>query len=240
MDFFVYFCSMKTAFFTGRMKMADIIAANYSLILVMPRLGIPLGFGEKSLFEVCRQHGLPADFVLLICNVHTFDGFEVDDAMLQSTDLTLLVPYLQTSHRYYLNERLPHIGRHLSRVADGAGERYSTLLNTFFSDYRNEVCDHFLSEEQEIFPYLQQLQQGNTVVRPVARHFVDNHSDIVDKLADLTQIVYKYIPGDRMTEELNELVFGILQLSADLEKHALIEEKILLPYVAQLERRLQR
>ena len=33
------------------------------------------------------------------------------------------------------------------------------------------------------------------------------------------------------------MVFAIMQLSADLEKHALIEERILLPYVELLERR---
>ena len=37
-----------------------------------------------------------------------------------------------------------------------------------------------------------------------------------------------------MTEELNELVFGIMQLSSDLEKHAILEEKVLIPYMNQI------
>ena len=44
----------------------------------------------------------------------------------------------------------------------------------------------------------------------------------------------KYVPGDSLTEELNELVFGIMQLSSDLEKHALLEEKLLIPYIGQM------
>ena len=40
--------------------------------------------------------------------------------------------------------------------------------------------------------------------------------------------------GDSMTEELNELVFGIMQLSSDLEKHAILEEKVLIPYMNQI------
>ena len=70
----------------------------------------------------------------------------------------------------------------------------------------------------------------------MSEHFADNHSDMVEKLQDLTQIVYKYLPGSAMTEELNELVFGIMQLSSDLQKHARLEEKILIPYIHQLER----
>ena len=60
--------SMNNSFFTKRMKMADVIAANHNLILVMPRLGIPLGFGEQSVQEVCDHYKMPVDFVLLIFN----------------------------------------------------------------------------------------------------------------------------------------------------------------------------
>ena len=61
----------------------------------------------------------------------------------------------------------------------------------------------------------------------------------MDKLNDLTQIVYKYLPGNVLPEETMEVVFDILQLAADIQKHALIEDKILTPYVDWLERRLK-
>ena len=218
------------------MKMADVVAANHTLILAMPRFGISLGFGERSVQEICEQYGLPVDFVLLIFNVYTFDDYLPDGDDLERTDFNPLVPYLEASHRYYLQERLPHIERHLLHVAGSAGERYGRVLKSFFEDYRKEVVEHFESEEREVFPYLQRLRRGEKVERPVSEHFADNHSDLVDKLGDLTQILYKYIPGDNFAEELNELVFAIMQLSADLEKHAVIEEKILLPYIMQLER----
>ena len=218
------------------MKIADVVAANHTLILAMPRFGISLGFGERSVQEICEQYGLPVDFVLLIFNVYTFDDYLPDGDDLERTDFSPLVPYLEASHRYYLQERLPHIERHLLHVAGSAGERYGRVLKSFFEDYRKEVVEHFESEEREVFPYLQRLRRGEQVERPVSEHFADNHSDLVDKLGDLTQILYKYIPGDNFAEELNELVFAIMQLSADLEKHAVIEEKILLPYIMQLER----
>ena len=99
------------------------------------------------------------------------------------------------------------------------------------------MSDHFECEEREVFPYMQSLLAGGAERRRVSDLFTSKHSDLVDRLSDLTQIVYKYIPGDCMIEELNELVFAIIQLSEDLKKHALIEEKILLPYLSQLERR---
>ena len=112
---------MKNSFFTARMKLSDVVAANHTLILVLPRLGIPLGFGELSVQEVCSRYGLPVDFVLLVFNVYTFDDYLPDEDDLQRTDFSLLVPYLKASHRYYLDERLPHIERHLVHVAGHAG-----------------------------------------------------------------------------------------------------------------------
>lgn len=217
--------------------MADVVAANHTLILAMPRFGIALGFGERSVQEICAQYGLPVDFVLMVFNVYTFDDYLPDEEELMQTDFSPLVPYLEASHRYYLNERLPHIERHLLHVAGSAGERYGAILKSFFEDYRKEVVEHFESEERDVFPYLQGLMNGCGTERPMSEHFADNHTDLVDKLSDLTQILYKYIPCEGFAEELNELVFAILQLSADLEKHAVIEEKILLPYIYQLERR---
>ena len=101
--------------FTTHTKMADIVTANHSLLLVMPRLGIRLGFGEQSVKEVCDRYNLDVDFVLLIFNVYTFEGYLPAPDILASTNLKPLVPYLQSSHHYYLSERLPHIKRHLHK-----------------------------------------------------------------------------------------------------------------------------
>ena len=232
---------MKHQLFSPHMKMADVVAANHSLLLVLPRLGIRLGFGEQSLQEVCHRYQLDVDFVLLIFNVYTFDNYLPAADTLATTNLQPLVPYLQSSHHYYLTERLPHIKRHLLNVAGSAGDRYGTILRHFFADYEKEVQDHFAFEEHHIFPLLQAAEAADTSSHARAKqsilqssHFAHNHSDLVDRLSDLSSIVLKYVPGECHTEELNELVFGILQLSSDLEKHALLEEKLLLPYIRQI------
>ena len=49
---------MKHLLFTERMKMADLVHANYRLLYVLPRFGIQLGFGDKSIEEICRAHNL--------------------------------------------------------------------------------------------------------------------------------------------------------------------------------------
>jgi regulator of cell morphogenesis and NO signaling len=228
---------MGKVYFTEKMKLADIISANHNLILMLPRFGIPLGFGDKSVSAVCRQNRVPTDFFLLVCNVYTFDNYIPENENIISINMELLIPYLLASHRYYLHERIPHIAKHLRLIAESAGAKYESLLKDFFDEYRNEVSEHFKYEEETVFPYIESLKKNRVEKIYRIKDFKEAHSNIEDKLNDLIQIVFKYLPGNMEPYESIELVFDIMQLSSDLNKHALIEEKILVSYVKLLEKK---
>lgn len=226
---------MKHTLFTGRMKMADMIASNYSLILMLPRFGIPLGFGDKSVHEVCRERGVDEFFFLTVCNIYTFDDYRPDSDEVARIDRRLVAEHLKASHRYYIDERLPHMQHHLDHLADSAGsgtaigERTAAILKKYFADYCREVRDHVRREERHLDTMLEAARAGAPDDRSVGERYQRSHDNIKDKLNDLTQIIYKYVPGERLNEEMMELVFDILQLSRDLEKHAEIEELLLTP-----------
>ncbi|MBQ6741715.1 MAG: LuxR family transcriptional regulator [Bacteroidales bacterium] len=212
---------MNRTLFTGRMKMADMIASNYDLILMLPRFGIPLGFGEKTVKEVCRDNNVDDHFFLTVCNIYTFDDFRPDDEELSRIDNRLVAEHLSASHRYYLEERLPHLQHHLDHITENAGHS-GEILRKYYADYCREVREHVRREEKNLG---QMMEEG----AQVTEHYLKSHDNIRDKLNDLTQIIYKYLPGERLNEEMMELVFDILQLSRDLEKHAMIEELLLVP-----------
>lgn len=226
---------MDKLLFSEKMKLADLISANHNLIFTLPRLGISLGFGDKSVAEVCAKYAVPVDFFLLVCNVYTFDTYvpERDDVV--TTDMRLLISYLKASHDFYLKERLPHIEEHIERITDKAEKKYGTVLMNFFREYKNEVSEHFLYEEKTVFPYIESLRSGKSDGVYHIRDYEKAHSNIEDKLNDLLQIIFKYFPGDVSPVDSVEVVFDIFQLSSDLNKHSLIEEKILVPYVELLE-----
>ena len=212
---------MNRTLFTGRLKMAEMIASNYDLILMLPRFGIPLGFGEKSVKEVCRDCGVDDHFFLTVCNIYTFDDYRPDDEEAARIDNRLVAEHLSASHRYYLEERLPHLQQHLDHITENAGHS-GEILRKYYADYCREVREHVRREEKNLG---QMMEEG----AQVTEHYLKSHDNIRDKLNDLTQIIYKYLPGERLNEEMMELVFDILQLSRDLEKHAMIEELLLVP-----------
>ena len=96
----------KRTIFTSRMKMADMIASNYDLILMLPRFGITLGFGEKTVKDVCREANVDENLFLTVCNIYSFDDYRPDDEEVAAIDHRLVVEHLQASHRYYLEEEI--------------------------------------------------------------------------------------------------------------------------------------
>lgn len=228
---------MSNLFFSGKIKMADVIKANHNLILTLSRLSIPFGFGEKSVEEVCKANGIPVDFFILICNVYTFDDFQPTNDVIENTNLEYLIPYLLESHKYYMVDRLPHIEHHLHTIANNIDEKYGNILKKFYADYKQEVRNHFDLEEHVVFPYLINLKNNKIEENYSINNYKNNHGDLEEQLTDLTQIVYKYLPSNVLSYDITELVFDILQFSSDLYKHTLIEEKILIPYIEIWERR---
>ena len=227
---------MKSRLFASDSRLSDLITAHPSLLTLLSRLGISLGFGDRSIADVCEQSGVDTDFFLLICNVYTFTGYVPSTATILGTDMTGLVPYLEKSHKYYVDKRLPHIERHLDAIARNLQGRIGKVLSSFFKQYKQEVETHFQHEEREVFPHIRALMTGKRDRTYSISEFLNTHSDIEGKLDDLLNIVFKYLPPQADDDKVTDVVYDILRLSEDLKKHTFIEERIMVPLVYHLEK----
>ena len=226
---------MKSRLFSSDSRLSDLITAHPSLLTLLTRLGISLGFGDRSIADVCEESGVDTSFFLLICNVYTFNNYIPSTATILGTDMTGLVPYLEKSHRYYVDKRLPHIESHLDAIAQQLGGRIGKVFINFFQEYKHEVETHFLHEEREVFPHIAALMSGKRDTSYKIGEFLHNHSDIEGKLDDLLNIVFKYLPPQVDDDNVLDVVYDILRLREDLKKHTFIEEKIMVPLVMHLE-----
>ena len=217
-------------------KMSELITAHPELVMMLRRMGIPLGFGEGAVRDVCRRHGVEPDFFLLICNVYCFAQYEPEISTLTTTDMTGLVPYLRNSHDYYVHKRLTHIEQHLGRIVEQLPSRTGMVLKRFFDEYKAEVLAHFGHEDNIVFRHIEALQAGHADASYCISNFVEAHGNLEDKLGDLVQIIFKYLPESITGDDTIDVVYDILQLSMDLNRHSLVEEKVMVPYVMHLER----
>ena len=314
-------------------NLSALVTAQPELLLTLSHLGIPLGFGDKTIAQVCREHGVATEFFLLVTQVYCDDNYAPSQAVIKSTPMGNLIPYLMSSHDYYLNRGLPHIKGHLARIANMLPARAGKAIKQFFDAYVDEVRAHFAHEENTVYPHITRLLNHQSGDDYMIKEYLAHHDNLQDKLSDLVQIIFKYLPtsvqsykakmepspsspskidsnpsspskiegaggsmkvpspGNHTPQSLRDsysileeqlpcsitgesspskiegaggsmktpspgsvtasameknittdadntidMIFDILQLSRDLRKHSLIEEKILGPYVKQLEK----
>lgn len=227
---------MKSRLFSSESRLSDLITAHPSLLTLLTRLGISLGFGDRSIADVCEESKVDTGFFLLICNVYTFNNYVPSTATILGTDMTGLVPYLERSHNYYVDKRLPHIERHLDAIAQKLSGRIGQVFICFFKEYKKEVEAHFVHEEHDVFPHIRALMTGKNDTTYSIGEFLHTHSDIEGKLDDLLNIVFKYLPPQVDDDNVMDVVYDILRLREDLKKHTFIEEKIMVPLVQHLEK----
>ncbi len=222
--------------FSADDKLADVVQMHPPLLSVLSHFGIRLGFGEGTVDEVCSKYGINPRFFLTVCNVYAFEHYLPDEEDIMSIGLEELLGYLAAAHGYYRDEELPEIAHHLERMGECSESRHMRIISTFFEGYRKEVLNHFDYEEHTVFPYVSGLLKGDYVEGYDINRYEDNHDNIEEKLNDLKNIIIKYLPETCATKERNRMLYRIFLFENDLNRHALIEEKILIPYVRQIEK----
>lgn len=223
-------------YFTETTKLAEAITSHPELIRILPRFDISLGFGDKSIGCVCQDFDVPTKLFILVCNLYAFDSYRPTLSDISVIDPKQLVTYLNRSHCYYFDKRIPHIENHLKIITEQIEGKHGTILMQFFLQYKQEVREHFNFEEKAVFPLLMELQNGS-ISSDIFSGYDETHSNIEDTLDDLIQIVFKYLPGNPEHDNTIGMAYDILQLAEDLKKHALIEELILVPLIEYLGRR---
>lgn len=225
--------------YSRKMKMADIIAADNELLSILQRLGIKLGFGESTVEDVCRQYTLSPDLFLIICNIYSFRDYEPQTEALSKNDILHITDYLKSSHKYYREVCFPCIHNKIHRLVCELDDVNRRLIDKFYDDYDYEVSGHFGYEENIVFPYITALlsqNEGRADAFCISK-FEENHSNIGEKLNDLKNIIIKYLPEEYSSPLRFEILRDIYDVESDLRKHSLIENKLLVPLVEELERK---
>ena len=113
-------------------RMSDLISDNYPMLLVTSRFGIALGFGDKSIGEVCRMNHVDPFTFLTVVNFLTEETSVVSEATCQKLSIDTLVKYLHNAHDYFLNFRLPHIRRKLVDAIENCPSDVAFVIRRYF------------------------------------------------------------------------------------------------------------
>lgn len=223
------------------MKIIELIDVDYRLLSIFQRLDIQLPYGDISIEEMCRRYDMSLDLFLTICKIYIEPDYRLDVAGLEAADLSPLLKYLKASHRYYIEDLIPRIAEGIEQVLQLCEPSQRAILQKFYGGYVDEVREHLQYEETEMFPYVERVISGDVPSETddsgvKMADFVDNHTDICDKIDDIKSIVIKYLPERCSTRQRCNLLFDIFALREELAKHTMLEMMILAPVVINAEK----
>lgn len=224
-----------SSLYTSHDKMRALIADNSQLIMVMGRFAIPMGFADKTVKEVCAEHGVDEATFLAVTNF-----VSQKETNYQNINLTSLIGYLKKAHEYFLTFSLPAIRRKLIEAIDCSGnDRIALLILRFYDEYVIEVKRHMTYENKVVFTYVENLLNGYWRKEYSIATFEGKHSPIGAKLKELKDVIVRYCP-ENSSYLLYSVLLDIILCEQDLNSHCSIEDSLFVPATKKLEKTIQK
>lgn len=222
-----------TVVFNKKMKMSELIDEDYHLLLLLNHLNINLGFGEKNVERVCVEHDFDADCFVFLANFFSKKVMNTEEEFAK-LPIEPFLYYLECSHSYFLERRLPNIKRKLKAVFADAGEGLQKMVLDFFDLYKEEVREHMDYEDGVVFPYINSLVSNKKDDYSIDV-FEKRHNDIEGKVSDLKQILMKYVDGSKDQELMVNILMELYMSEDELAAHTYIEDNLVIPRVKAME-----
>jgi len=172
-------------------------------------------------------------------NAREFDPFSLE----------LIVDYIQRTHIYYLEKKLPEIEQSILLLSGHYGSQHPILiaLQNFFRLYVQDLSEHIQAEETYLLPYIEQLREAGHTPADFSRfliarrdysidRFLNDHHDTEDELKNIRQTIRLYAPPQDNESLYRILLMQLQVFEQDLCVHAHIEEEVLIPKAQQLEK----
>lgn len=215
-------------------KMITLIADNYNILESLGRFGINLGFGDKTVREVCEDQNVDTYTFLAIVNF-SINGYRNNDDNGRLSVPTLLI-YLKASHVFYLDYQIPATRKELIEALD-EDNSLAHLILKLYDSYAREIKKHMKYEEVNVFPYVDKLLKGEPEDDYDIETFSRHHGQTTDKLRELKNIIIKYLPSDALcNNKLMAVLTDLYRSEQWLGQHSDVEDYIFIPAIRRLER----
>ena len=217
--------------------MIDLISDNYTMLQGLGAFGIRLGFGDKTVEEVCKEQGVDSYTFLAVVNfiINGYAPKDSDDRI----DVETILGYLRASHRFFLDFQLPSIREKLKATLC-QDDSMSTLILHLYDEYAHDIQKHMRYEEKTLFPYVEALLRGEQTSRYNVGIFSKNHSDTTGKFQELKSIIIKYLPQDNLSNnKLTDTLYDIYNNEEWLCNHSNVEDCIFVPAIRLLEKKVK-
>lgn len=218
-------------------KMIFLIRDNYNLLQSLGCFGISLGFGDKTVRQVCEEQNVDTYTFLAVVNFTINGHRDIDDAGRLS--VPTLLQYLRACHDYFIDFQLPFIRKELVDALDER-DNLARLILKLYDEYARSITSHMRYEEKMVFPYVEALLEKRQPEDYSIDTYSKHHGQESTKLRELKSIIIKYLPSDGLhNNQLSATLYDIYNNEEWLSLHAEVEDNIFIPAIRRLEERMK-
>lgn len=224
-------------YITKEKKMLDLINENYSLLLCLQHFEIDFAVDNKTVKELCNENSINLNAFIVIANLYN-GFFPTEDEIGKIDNITPILYFLKKSHSFYVKDKYPELKYYLGKIKSIHNSRDFQLIEKFFNDYFEEVLEHLKYEDNIAFPYFNSLQRKDKKAQIKsfsAKEYRNHHTDIETKLTDLKSLFLKHITIKSDLNIKRKFLNTLFGLEFDLKIHSVIEEKLLIPLIENIE-----
>jgi regulator of cell morphogenesis and NO signaling len=225
---------MMETVFKSTDKLSFVIQNDYRLLQVMGRFGITIGFGEKTINEVCRQCNVDVNAFLAVMNYVKNRTHPSIGSISTKEGVASLLKYLKNSHRYFLDYQFPSMRRSLIDSIEMQNE-IAFLVLKYYDVYVEEVRLHMANEDDTTFSWVEQILNDDCTLSQSGQLLSKHHDSIERKLGELKKLFLQYYPQKDNNNELNSVIIELYRAEEELQSHCLIEDNLFTPAVRRLE-----
>lgn len=237
-----------TADFAQR-TVGEVVAEDYRRGSVFKRFGIDFCCGGgRTVQTACEKAHVPYEEVAAaLLTAAESRGTGHPDPSQWSADF--LADYIVNLHHGYVRESLPILRQFARKVArvHGAAQPELIAIANLVEELAEEMEAHMVKEEDQLFPYVRALvkrQEGrppserppfDSVAEPIERleHEHDHAGELMRRIRELSG---DYTPPEHACNTYRALYAKLEEFEDDLHWHVHLENNVLFPRAAKLEK----
>jgi regulator of cell morphogenesis and NO signaling len=232
-----------------KITIGEYVAKDFRTAAIFSKYGIDFCCrGNRTIEEATEKKDTDTKVIMEQINavLATNNNNTID---FNSWPIDLLVDYIEKKHHRYVEEKTQVLLPFLNKLCKVHGVNNPELfeINELFIGCSGELAQHMKKEELILFPFIKKMVKATlsdelikqphfgTVENPIAMmmHEHDAEGERFHKIAQLTN---NYTPGPDACNTYRVTYAMLQEFEQDLHKHIHLENNILFPKAAKLER----
>lgn len=232
-----------------QITIGEYVAKDFRTAALFSKYGIDFCCnGNRSIEEACQKKAVTAD--ILLQEIETVLSSKSDSGIdYNAWPIDLLADYIEKKHHRYVSEKTPILLQFLDKLSRVHGAKHPELLliNELFKGCAGELAQHMKKEELILFPFIKkmvhatlsdeliELPHFETIQNPIAMMMHEHDAEGV-RFRKIAELSNNYTPPADGCNTYKVTFAMLEEFEQDLHKHIHLENNILFPKAAKLEK----